>query len=294
MTFLTLTDVIKLYKPENEHLQVPALRGVDLELKRGELASIIGPSGSGKSTLIKMIGGIDIPSSGLIEMEDVGIINNLKGKELDWYRREKIGFLYQFPERNLLPSLTALENVEMPMRLLGKLTREERRKRATDLLDSVGLLDRKENKPNQLSGGEAQRTSIAVALSNNPALVLADEPTGELDSDNTFKIISYFQDLNKEYGTSFIVVTHDERFAKLTKNTYKIRDGRIYGMHRRAVTVENGKAVVQREHLLFVDRHGNLRIPEELLEEAGIKRNVIVRFDKDKKVLEIVPVSDER
>lgn len=128
MTFLTLTDVIKLYKPENEHLQVPALRGVDLELKRGELASIIGPSGSGKSTLIKMIGGIDIPSSGIIEMEDVGVVNNLKGKQLDWYRREKIGFLYQFPERNLLPSLSAFENVEMPMRLLGKLSREERKK----------------------------------------------------------------------------------------------------------------------------------------------------------------------
>ena len=292
MTFLTLTDVIKLYKPENEHLQVPALRGVDLELKRGELASIIGPSGSGKSTLIKMIGGIDTPSSGIIEMEDVGIINNLRGKQLDKYRREKIGFLYQFPERNLLPSLSALENVEMPMRLLGKLSREERKKKARELLDSVGLLDRRNNKSNQLSGGEAQRTSIAVALSNNPLLILADEPTGELDSDNTFKIISYFQDLNREYGTSFIVVTHDERFAKLTNNTYKIRDGRIYGMHRRAVTVENGKKVLQREHLLFVDRHGNLRIPEELLEEAGIKKNVIVRYNKEKNVLEVVPVNE--
>ena len=160
------------------------------------------------------------------------------------------------------------------------------------MLDAVGLLDRKNNKPNQLSGGEAQRTSIAVALANNPDLILADEPTGELDSDNTFKIIKYFQDLNKEYGTSFIVVTHDERFAKLTNNTYKIKDGRIYGMHRAAVTIENGKRVLQREHLLFVDRHGNLRIPEELLEQAGIKRNVVVRFDKEKKVLEIVPVNE--
>ena len=295
MTFLTLTDVIKLYKPENEHLQVPALRGVDLELEKGELASIIGPSGSGKSTLIKMIGGIDVPSSGTIEMQDeegLTIINKLRGKKLDKYRREKIGFLYQFPERNLLPSLSAFENVELPMRLLGKLSREERKKRATELLDAVGLLGRKENKPNQLSGGEAQRTSIAVALANNPVLVLADEPTGELDSDNTFKIITYFQDLNKQYGTSFIVVTHDERFAKLTKNTYKIKDGRIYGMHRRALTIENGQKILQREHLLFVDRHGNLRLPEELIEEAGIKKNVIVRFNKEKKVLEVVPVNE--
>ena len=148
MTFLTLTDVIKLYKPENEHLQVPALRGVDLELEKGELASIIGPSGSGKSTLIKMIGGIDIPSSGTIEMKDedgLTIINKLRGKKLDKYRREKIGFLYQFPERNLLPSLSAFENVELPMRLLGYLGRVVRKKRATELLDAVGLLGRKEN-----------------------------------------------------------------------------------------------------------------------------------------------------
>ena len=134
MTFLTLTDVIKLYKPENERLQVPALRGVDLELERGELASIIGPSGSGKSTLIRMIGGIDTPSSGLIEMEDEGqtiIINKLKGRALDRYRREKVGFLYQFPERNLLPSLSAQENFELPMILLGKLSREERRRRSS-------------------------------------------------------------------------------------------------------------------------------------------------------------------
>lgn len=295
MPFLTLTDVIKLYKPENEHLQVPALRGVDLELGDGELASIIGPSGSGKSTLIRMIGGIDTPSSGLIEM-DTGkeqiVINKLKGRSLDRYRREKVGFLYQFPERNLLPSLSAQENVELPMRLLGKISREERKKRSIELLDAVGLLNRKNNKPHQLSGGEAQRTSIAVALSNNPPLILADEPTGELDSDNTFKIISYFKDLNKQFGTSFIVVTHDERFAKLTKNTYKIRDGRIYGMHRASVSIEDGKTVYQREHLIFVDRHGNIRIPEELLNEAGIVKNVIVRFDKERKILEIIPAND--
>ena len=295
MTFLTLTDVIKLYKPENERLQVPALRGVDLELERGELASIIGPSGSGKSTLIRMIGGIDTPSSGLNEMEDEGqtiIINKLKGRALDRYRREKVGFLYQFPERNLLPSLSAQENVELPMRLLGKLSREERRRRSSELLNSVGLSNRKNNKPSQLSGGEAQRTSIAVALSNNPLLVLADEPTGELDSDNTFKIISYFKELNNEYGISFLVVTHDERFAKLTKNTYKIRDGRIYGMHRASKTVELGKTIFQREHLILVDRHGNIRIPEELILESGIKKNVIVRYDKERKVLEVVPVNE--
>jgi putative ABC transport system ATP-binding protein len=288
---LSLTDVIKLYKPENERLQVPALRGVDLDLDKGEIISVIGPSGSGKSTLIKMIGAIDTPSSGKIEMEGVGLVNNLIGKQLNWYRKEKVGFLYQFPERNLFPALTAFENVEMPIRLMGKLNREQRMKRVNELLDAVGLLDRKKNKPGQLSGGEAQRTSIAVALANNPTLILADEPTGELDSDNTFKIINYFKKINQQFGTSFIVVTHDERFAKLTKNTYKIRDGRIYGMHRRVKT--NSGTSLQREHILFVDRHGNLRLPEDLLERAGIKKHVIVKYNNVKNVLEVIPVKEQ-
>lgn len=289
MTFLELTDVIKLYKPENEHLQIPALRGVDLELGRGELASIIGPSGSGKSTLIKLVGGIEQPSSGSIYMDDVGMINTLKGKALNQYRQEVVGFVYQFPERNLVASLSAMENVELPIRILGKLGRQERIKRSRELLDAVGLLDRATNKPGQLSGGEAQRVSVAVALANNPMLVLADEPTGELDSDNTFKMIDYFKELNHHYGISFLVVTHDERFANMTKNTYKIRDGRIYGMHRRVLGSES---ISKREHLLFVDRHGNLRIPDNLLEEANIRKHVIVRHNKETGCLEVIPVND--
>lgn len=293
MAFLELHDVIKLYKPENEILQVPALRGVDLSLKKSELAAIIGPSGSGKSTLIKIIGGIEQPSSGIVEMEDIGIINKLKGRELTKYRRNVVGFVYQFPERNLLPSLSALENIMLPMRINNKLGREQRIKRALELLDAVGLAERKENHLTQLSGGEAQRVSIAVALANNPALILADEPTGELDTENTFKIINYFKELNQMYGTSFIVVTHDERFAQMTERTYKIRDGRIYGMHRRVIEESpTGGTQQKREHILFVDQYGNVRIPEELREEANIHEHVILRYNKDKGVLEIVPLNE--
>ena len=293
MAFLELHDVIKLYKPENEILQVPALRGVDLSLKKSELAAIIGPSGSGKSTLIKINGGIEQPSSGIVEMEDIGIINKLKGRELTKYRRNVVGFVYQFPERNLLPSLSALENIMLPMRINNKLGREQRIKRALELLDAVGLAERKENHLTQLSGGEAQRVSIAVALANNPALILADEPTGELDTENTFKIINYFKELNQMYGTSFIVVTHDERFAQMTERTYKIRDGRIYGMHRRVIEESpTGGTQQKREHILFVDQYGNVRIPEELREEANIHEHVILRYNKDKGVLEIVPLNE--
>jgi ABC-type lipoprotein export system ATPase subunit len=224
-------------------------------------------------------------------MAGIGYINNLKAKQLNHYRREMIGFVYQFPERNLVPSLTAFENILLPMRILGKLGREERKQRAIELLDAVGLLDRQKNRPSELSGGEAQRVSIAVALSNNPKIILADEPTGELDSDNTFKIIQYFKDINEDYGTTFIVVTHDERFARMTKNTYKIRDGRIYGLHRQTI-LDDGTISKKREHLLFVDRHGNLRIPDDIISEAGVQKHVIVRFDKMKGVIEVIPVSE--
>ncbi|MFW9929209.1 MAG: ABC transporter ATP-binding protein [Candidatus Thorarchaeota archaeon] len=292
MAFLELTDVIKLYKPENELLQVPALRGVDISIDKGELVTIIGPSGSGKSTLIKIIGGIEQPSSGLVNMEGIGLLNKLKGKELIHYRQHIVGFVYQFPDRNLLPSLSAIENVILPMRLAGGLPREVRKKRALELLNAVGLADRKEHHLAQLSGGEAQRVSIAVALSNSPRLILADEPTGELDSESTFKIIDYFKEINKIYGVTFIVVTHDERFALMTEKTYKIRDGRIFGLHRKMYSKDSKSSVFDREHLIFVDRHGNLRIPEELRAEAGIKEHVVLRFDKTRNSLEIIPIND--
>ncbi|MHA2295558.1 MAG: ABC transporter ATP-binding protein [Candidatus Hodarchaeales archaeon] len=289
---LELTDVIKLYQPENKRLQVPALRGVDLQVEEGELLTLIGPSGSGKSTLIKLIGGIERPSSGTIHMEGVGKVNSLQGRKLDLYRREKIGFIYQFPERNLIPNLTAFENVMLPMRFLGKLGRAERRTRAVELLDAVGLLNRKKNKLHQLSGGEAQRVSIAVALANQPKLVLADEPTGELDSNNTLKVIRYFKSLNEQLGTSFIVVTHDERFSRMTKKAYKISDGRIYGLHRQVVTKEGVIDGTKREHLLLVDKHGNLRLPADIIPEVNINRKVVVKVDKTKGIIEIIPVNE--
>ncbi|MHA1988405.1 MAG: ABC transporter ATP-binding protein [Promethearchaeota archaeon] len=292
MAFLEVRDVIKLYKPDNELLQIPALRGVDLSLNESELTTIIGPSGAGKSTLIKLIGGMELPSSGIVEMKGVGQINKLKIKELENYRKNKVGFVYQFPEKNLIPSLSAEENVILPMRIKGGLTREFRINRAHELLKALGVFNRRENTLKALSGGEAQRVSIAVALANSPPLILADEPTGELDSENTFKIIDYFQEINKNYGTSFIVVTHDERFAKMTKKTYKIKDGRIYGFHRRVIDGSSQDSLLKREHLLLVDRHGNLRLPEELIKKANIREQVVVRYDELKGILEVIAMND--
>ena len=270
MAFLECNDLIKLYTDEQSKIQVPALRGVELSANEGDLVSIIGPSGSGKSTLINLIGGIDKPSSGEIILDGI-MITKLKARELTKYRRNRIGFLYQLPERNLIWNLSALKNIIVPMRLSGRWSYGTQKKRALDLLKNVGLEQRENHKPHQLSGGEAQRVGIAVALANDPDIVLADEPTGELDSVTTFKIIDYFKQLNKTLGKTFIVVTHDHRFANMTTKAMKIMDGRITGLHR---AIDPRKSFSDREDVIFVDDHGNLRIPMNIRNEAGIKNHI--------------------
>lgn len=274
MAFLECNDLIKLYTDEQSKIQVPALRGVELTANEGDLVSIIGPSGSGKSTLINLIGGIDKPSSGEIIL-DGNLITKFKERELTKYRRNRIGFLYQLPERNLIWNLSAIKNVIVPMRLSGRWSHGTQKKRASDLLKDVGLEQRKNHKPHQLSGGEAQRVGIAVALANDPDIVLADEPTGELDSVTTLKIIEYFKQLNKTLGKTFIVVTHDHRFANMTTKAMRIMDGRIIGLHR---AIDPRKSFSDREEVIFVDDHGNLRIPTNIRKEAGIKNHVQLKM----------------
>jgi ABC-type lipoprotein export system ATPase subunit len=274
MTFLECNDVIKLYVDEQSKIQVPALRGIELTANEGDLISIIGPSGSGKSTLMNLIGGVDKPSSGEIILNDE-VITKMKPRQLTKYRRNHVGFLYQLPERNLIWNLTALKNVMLPMRLSGRLGYTDQKKRAIELLKDVGLEQRKNHKPYQLSGGEAQRAGIAVSLANDPDVVLADEPTGELDSVTTFKIIDYFKQLNKSLGKTFIVVTHDHRFANMTSKAMRILDGRIVGLHR---AIDPRSSLSQREEVIFVDDHGNLRLPHDIREEAGIKNHIQIRM----------------
>ncbi len=274
MTFLECNDLIKLYVDEQSKIQVPALRGVELSANEGDLIAIIGPSGSGKSTLINLIAGIDRPSSGEIILGGE-IITKLNEKQLTQHRRERVGLLYQLPERNLIWNLTALRNVMLPMKLNGRWPREEQKKRALHLLKDVGLGERGHHKPHQLSGGEAQRTGIAVALANDPDIVLADEPTGELDSVTTFKIIEYFKLLNKELGKTFLVVTHDNRFANMTVKAMRILDGRIVGLHR---AIDPRISLDIREEVIFVDDHGNMRIPDDIRKEAGIKNHVQIEM----------------
>jgi len=221
MSIVTTTDLKKIYQVGETTIN--AVNGLDLSIEKGEFLSIMGPSGSGKTTLLHLLGCLDVPTSGTVNI-DGAETGNLSGKELAAIRREKVGFVFQ--EFNLLPVLNALENVELPMRYL-KIKPTERKSRALEALEKVGLTDRAGNKPSQLSGGEAQRVAIARALVTEPALVLADEPTGELDTANTVKIMDLLRELNAQLDQTFAIVTHDPMVADRTRRIISISDGKI-------------------------------------------------------------------
>lgn len=202
---------------------VGALRGVDLEIGHGEFVALMGPSGCGKTTLLNLIGAIDTPSRGRLAVDDVAL-ESLSDDQLADLRRDRIGVVFQF--YNLLPTLSARENVELPMHFKGA-SQRERRERAIALLERVGLRDRAEHKPAELSGGEQQRVSIARALANRPALVLLDEPTGDLDSVTGQEIMKLLQDLNRQEKVTLIVATHDPIVAQASSRIIKLRDGRV-------------------------------------------------------------------
>jgi ABC-type lipoprotein export system ATPase subunit len=213
---ITTKNLVKTF----EEGRVKALNGVDLEVQEGDFIAIMGPSGSGKSTLLNMIGALDRPTSGKVMVDDTDLS---KVKNLDEFRANKIGFVFQL--HNLLPVLTARENVEIPMFELG-LSNKERGKRAEELLGLLGLKERLDFVPTKLSGGERQRVAIARALANNPRIIPADEPTGNLDSASGDEVVHILQKLNAE-GRTIILVTHDEEIARHANVIYHIRDGKI-------------------------------------------------------------------
>lgn len=204
-------------------VSVNALRGVNMKLFRGEFVAIMGPSGSGKTTLLNMIGTFDRPTSGKVYFEGKDL-TRMKDSELTELRRNKIGFIFQF--YNLLPVLTAFENVELPMLIAGK-PKEERIKRTTELLRLVGLSHRADHRPDELSGGEQQRVAIARALANRPSLILADEPTGDLDTKTGMEVIMALRDASKRENVTVAVVTHDPVVSRMADRILQIRDGRI-------------------------------------------------------------------
>ncbi len=215
-------DLVKVY---GDGVEVRALDGVSIQVRRGEMVSVMGPSGSGKSTLLHLLGALDHPTSGQVIVDGQDLA---KVKNLDRFRAQTVGFVFQL--HNLIPTLTAEENVEVPL-YEARMGPRTRRKRARELLELVGLAGRERHLPNMLSGGERQRVAIARALANEPALVLADEPTGELDSQRSQEIISLMHRLNHELGTTFIVVTHDPNVARQTDRILILDSGRVVAEH---------------------------------------------------------------
>ena len=214
-------DLIKVYRTGKS--EVIALRGLDMHVDDGEFVAVRGPSGGGKTTFLNILGGIDRPTAGRIEVDGSNLVNFSDG-ELVRYRLRQTGFVFQF--FNLVPTLTAEENIELPMRLASR-DGVARKARTKELLDLVGLARRARHRPDELSGGEQQRIAIAVALSNDPPLLLADEPTGELDTKTGQEVLNLFQRLNQDLKKTIVVVTHDARVADIANRTLDIRDGKI-------------------------------------------------------------------
>ncbi len=272
-------NLVKIYKTKDT--EVLALQGLELTVEKGELMAIIGNSGSGKSTFLNMIGGLDRPSAGKLIVEGRDLFK-LTEKELVAYKRDTVGFVWQNSGRNLLPYLTALENIEMPMSLAGA---KARRERAEMLLDMVGLSEKKSSRVAQLSGGEQQRIAIAIALANDPGILLADEPTGAVDVKTSAYILDVFRRINSEQGKTIVIVTHDRQIARHVTRVAAIRDGKIaseqimradYARQFAGIgsfaDEENAEASTHDEYAIL-DRAGRVQIPGELLEEAGISGN---------------------
>jgi ABC-type lipoprotein export system ATPase subunit len=269
-------NLVKIYKVAD--IEVVALQGLDLVVERGEFIALVGASGSGKSTLLNVLGGLDVPSAGRAVVAGFQLAE-LGPREQTRYLREVIGFIWQQTARNLLPYLTAAENVALPMVFDG-VPDDVRRTRALELLRMVGLADRADHRPDRLSGGEQQRVAIAVALANAPDVLLADEPTGELDSGTAAEIFELLRRLNRETGVTIVVATHDPLVSAQVSRTVAIRDGRVSSEVLRHRVHETDEHHVETEYAVL-DRVGRLQLPRDYVEALGLEKRVRLDLEDD-------------
>ena len=283
-------NLVKIYK--TDEIEVVALQGLDLDVKRGELMAIVGNSGSGKSTLLNMLGGLDKPSAGSLLVDGKNLLK-FNDKDYMQYKRDTVGFVWQNNARNLIPYLTAVQNVELPMLLKGS---RARRKKAETLLEKVGLSHRKNSRLDQMSGGEQQRVAIAIALANDPKLLLADEPTGSVDTKTSAMILDIFKELNRTEGITVVIVTHDVKLAHKIDRVVAIRDGRTSSeiVRKRSYAQELGEIGSLKgeedldselgdthEELVVLDRSGRLQLPKDYMEALEIKGGDKVKVELD-------------
>jgi ABC-type lipoprotein export system ATPase subunit len=294
-SFIFCENLVKIYKVAD--LEVVALQGLDLLIQRGELMGIIGNSGSGKSTLLNILGGLDRPSAGRVTVGGRDLLKLSEGS-LVKYKREIVGFVWQQTARNMLPYLTAIENVELPMVLSGHFGAKDR-EWARELLDVVGMAPRMKHKLSELSGGEQQRVAIAIGLANRPPLLLADEPTGSVDTKTAATIFEMLRHIRDTYGTTVIVVTHDPKVMSKVDRVVAIRDGKTSSETIRRVAINMsdfaaGNIVLGETHDEFVvlDGAGRLQIPRDYLDKLQIKKRVRLELDGDQIVIRAID-SDE-
>jgi ABC-type lipoprotein export system ATPase subunit len=269
-------NLVKIYSVAD--LETVALQGLDLVVGQGELLGMVGVSGSGKSTLMNILGGLDRPSAGRVWVYGSDLLK-LSDADLNEYRRTKVGFVWQQGARNLIPYLNAQENVELPMTLAG---RSNNQRWADELLDMVGLAERRYHRLSELSGGEQQRVAIAVSLANHPRLLLADEPTGEVDSDTAMRIYGIFQSLNRELNVTTVIVSHDPGIAHHMDRVVAIRDGRMAAETVRQSRRSHHEVETHHEEafeeLTVLDAAGRLALPKEYLAHHNIKGRVQIEL----------------
>lgn len=279
--------LVKIYK--TKQTEVLALQGLDLTVERGELTALVGNSGSGKSTFLNMIGGLDRPSAGSLTVDGKNLFT-MSDRELVYYKRNTVGFVWQNNARNLFPYLSALENVMLPMNLSGE---HKKRQKALELLELVGMSHRKHSRLSMLSGGEQQRIAIAIALANSPGLLLADEPTGSVDSKTANMIFDIFSELHAG-GQTILIVTHDIALSKKVQRVVAIRDGKIsserilkekYADRLKEASFDWSTEETQEEYVIM-DKAGRVQIPREMLQQMGLSDNrVQVEYHEGRVIL---------
>lgn len=264
-------------------VEVQALQGLEMSVAQGELMALVGASGSGKSTLLNILAGLDVPTAGTATVGGYDLLE-MSAKDRLRYRREAVGFVWQQTARNLLPFLTAAQNIALPMQLRGNLRGAARRHaaRTAELLDALDIADLADRRPAALSGGQQQRVAIAVAMANDPAVLLADEPTGELDSETGAAVFEAFRTVNRELGATVVIVTHDPLVAGEVRRTVAMRDGRTSTeVLRRTVTDEHGAESVSEREYVMLDRTGRVQLPHKFLEALGMEHRVAVDLAAD-------------
>lgn len=271
-------NLVRIFKGDG--IEVVALQGLDLFVRRGELLAVVGASGSGKSTLLNILSGLDIPSAGIARVAGSDLLT-MSGRDRVAYRRHTVGFLFQQATSNLLPYLNALENIQLPMALAGA-PRRTRAERAQALLEVLGIPQVGQRSLPELSGGQQQRVALAVALANEPRVLLADEPTGELDHQSSEEVFGAIQAANAEFGTTVVVVTHDPLVSEHVQRTVGIRDGRTSSeVLRRTAIDEHGSESVIAEEYAVLDRAGRLQLPREFTTALAMKDRVRLDLESD-------------